>query len=133
MTSFVAAASAPGTNVVTTAETLAANIPPTQFTPPPNATAVIIRGRINITTGTGVTSLSARLRGGQNNTTTNQIDSDSKQNSSASLLNSVVFFFIDTNLQNITIAGYSLNLLQNGATGNGTINNVDYEVDYVIP
>ena len=133
MTAFLAATSAPAATITTTSETLAANIPATPITPPPNATAVIVRGRITVTTGTTVTSLVARLRGGQNNTSTNLIDSAEPVAAGASGSFSVPFEFEDTNLANIGIAGYSLTVVQTGAGTNGTIANVDYEVDYVIP
>lgn len=133
MTAFLAGTSAPATTITTTAETLAANIPATPVTPPPNATAVIIRGRITVTTGTTVTSLVARLRGGQSNTTTNLIDTADPVAAGASGSFSVPFEFEDTSLADIGIAGYSLTVVQTGAGTNGTVTAVDYEVDYAIP
>lgn len=130
---FLSGVSAPATSITTTTETLAANIPATQISPPPNATAIVVRGRITVTTGTTVTSLVARLRGGQSNTTTNLIDTAEPVAAGASGSFSVPFEFIDTNLANLGIAGYSLTVVQTGAGTNGTITNVDYEVDYVVP
>ena len=133
MTAFLAATSAPATTITTTTETLAANIPATPVTPPPNATAVIIRGRVTVATGAAATSLIAKLRGGQNNTTTNQIDTSEPVAAGASGNFSAPFEFIDTNLANIGIAGYSVTVTQTAATGNGTVSAVDYEVDYAVP
>jgi hypothetical protein len=130
---FLAATSAPAATVTTTAETLAANIPATPITPPPNATAVIVRGRITVTTGSATTSLFARLRLGQSNTTTNLIDTPNPVDAGASGSYTVPFEFQDTNLANIGIAGYSLTIVMTNASGNGTIAAVDYEVDYAVP
>ena len=133
MTAFLVATASPGTSIVTTAETLMANIPATPITPPPNATAVIVRGRAQITTGTTVTSLSFKLRAGQNNTTTAQVDTGDTVAAGASATFGGEFEFQDTNLANLGIAGYSLTVVQNGAGANGTVLNVEYEVDFAVP
>lgn len=133
MTAFLAGTSAPALTITTVTETLAQNIPATPITPPPQATAVIVRGRVTITTGTTVTGIVVRLRGGQNNTTTNLIDSAEPVAAGASGSYSAPFEFEDTNLANIGIGGYSVTVVQTGAGTNGSVTNVDYEVDYVIP
>lgn len=130
---FLAGTSAPAATITTTAETLAANIPATPITPPPNATAVIIRGRIVVTTGTTTSALTAKLRTGQGNTTTGQVDTSEPVDAAAGVSQTVPFEFQDTILANPGIAGYSITVTQTAATANGTITAVEYELDYVIP
>jgi hypothetical protein len=133
MTAFLAGTAAPAATITTTGETLMANIPATQIQPPPDATAIIIRGRAAIATGASVTSLVFRLRAGQNNTTTAQVDVSDPVDAGASGSYGGEFEFEDTSVANIGTGGYSLTVVQTAATGNGTVTNVDYEADYVIP
>lgn len=130
---ILAGTAAPAATITTTTETLMANIPATQIQPPPNATAVIVRGRAAIATGSTVTALVFRLRAGQNNTTTAQVDVSEPVDAGASANFGGEFEFIDTNLANLGAGGYSLTVVQTGAGGNGTVTNIDYEVDYVTP
>jgi hypothetical protein len=120
---------APGTTLVTTAETLAANIPagPLQL-PGGSPVQIIIRGMIYVTTGSAAGGLAARLRLGQNNTTTNLIGNAATVPCGASGLFVVPFTFIDTLPADYTGSGYSLTVVQTGASGNGTITQVVYEV-----
>ena len=136
MPSLTNARSTPGTAIVTTAETLAANIPGVPLTLPGGSPqGIIIRGMVYITTGTGVTGLIVKLRAGPNNTTTAQIGGNVPVPAGASLLQAVPFTIIDgagpVNMN--ANGGYSLTVTQVGATGNGTITEVDYEVDYSVP
>ena len=133
MTAFLTGTAAPGSTITTTTETLVANIPATQLTPPPAATAVIVRGRLNIATGATVTGLAVKLRAGQNNTTTGQVDTTISLDAGASGNFGGEFEFQDPNLANIGTGGYSVTVTQTGATGNGTVTNAEFEVDYVIP
>lgn len=133
MTAFLTGSSAPSSAITTTTETLAINIPATALTPPPNATAVIIRGRININTGTTVTGLAIKLRAGQNNTTTAQVDTGITLDAGASGTFGGEFEFQDASLANLGTGGYSITVTQNGAGTNGTLLNVEYEVDYAVP
>lgn len=123
----------PAATVTTTSETLAANIPVTPFAPANNQTGVIIRGNVIITTGTAVTSVTVKLRAGQNNTSTAQVDQSETVIGAASLANlEVPFEFIDTSTPvggNLVSTGYSITVIQNGATGNGTIVAVNFETD----
>ena len=133
MTAFLAGSAAPSSAITTTTETLAINIPATQITPPPNATAVIVRGRVNLNTGTTVTGIAVKLRAGQNNTTTAQVDTGVTLDAGASGTFGGEFEFQDTSLANLGIGGYSITVTQNGAGSNGTLLNVEYEVDFAVP
>ena len=130
MTLFTAH-SAPGTTITTTSETLAANIPATMITPPANATGLVIRGIIVINAGASTASIGVKLRVGLNNTSTAQVDTTQVSVAVASASNAADFEFTDTNIQDWA-SGYSLTVVQNSATGNGTITTVDYDVDIAV-
>lgn len=135
MPSILSAQGVPAvTNIANAAETLAANIGPSQLNAPPNATAVTIRGTITITTGASVTALQAKLRNGVNNTSTAQMGIGEQVPAIASQANSECpFEFVDVNLADLGANGYSLTITQIGATGAGTITQVDYDVDFTVP
>jgi len=129
---LLAATSTPATTITTTSETLAANIPAFPLSPPGAAQAIVIRGNIAVTTGTAVTALAVRLRVGQNNTTTALVDAAEPMMAAASGSYSAPFEFEDTVFGDAN-SGYSLTVVQTGATGNGTITQVEYSVDLAIP
>jgi len=132
MPSNASAISTPASAIVTTAETLAVNIPAQPLTPPPGAPqAVIVRGALKITTGASTTSLAVRLRAGQNNTTTAQVGNTNTVACGAGATFTVPFHFIDTaGPANLALSGYSITVVQTAASANGTIVEVTYEVDY---
>ena len=129
---LLAAASAPGTTIVTVAETLAANIPAFPLQAPGQAQAIVIRGSVTITAGTTVTALVARLRVGQNNTTTAQVGVALTEAATASVSNTIGFEYEDTVLSDSN-SGYSITIAQTGAGTNGTITQVEYSVDLAVP
>jgi hypothetical protein len=136
MTSFLSGMSTPATVITTTTETVCVPIPPTSLIlgalSGPN---IILRGCVWITAGTGVTGLSVRLRAGYN-TIVGPLIGNSVINAAAvaSVLQAQPFFWIDTTgLSNLTGLGYSINIVQTAATGNGAVTAVAYEVDYSIP
>jgi hypothetical protein len=135
MSNLASLATTPATSIVTTAETLAQNVPAGPLNLPGGAPAnVIVRVTVWITTGTGVTALAVKLRTGQNNTTTGQIGSTAQDPVIASTLQAVTFVFIDPNGGvNYPAGGYSITVSQVGATGNGTVTAVNSEVDITIP
>jgi hypothetical protein len=128
------ATSSPATSVVTTAETLAANIPATPLALPGGSPQqVIIRGGVVITTGASVTQVSVKLRVGQNNTTTAQVGNTETEVAAAAATLYVPFEFVDLVPGDLVNSGYSITVSQVAATGNGTIVQVVYEIDYTIP
>lgn len=132
MPSVQSAISTPGTNIVTTAETLAANIPPSPLAEPSGSPqTVIIRGGVKVATGSGVGALIVTLRVGQNNTATAAVGAACRSGAGASATGYAPFTFIDpAGLVNLVNSGYSITITQIGATGNGTVSEVVYEVDY---
>ena len=128
MPNLASAYSTPATSIVTTAETLAVNVPSTPLALAPGQPAqVIVRGTLNITTGTGVTAVQVKLRVGQNNTTTAQVAQTEQIQVAASTLEEVPFHFDDLTPADLA-SGYSITVVQVGATGNGTVTSVEYEV-----
>lgn len=123
---------APATTITTTTETLAANIAPMAIIPPVTAQGLVIRGVVVVTTGTGVTGLTVKLRAGNNNTTTAQVDVSETAPAGASAPFEVPFEFSDATIQDLA-TGYSITVTQAGATGNGTVTAVDYDVDLAAP
>jgi hypothetical protein len=133
MSSIGGAMTAPATSLVTTAETLAANIPVPPLQAPAGALGVSIRGNVVITPGASTTSFLIKLRAGLNNTTTAQIGIAEGVTCVAAAANSSAsFHFIDVNLPDAQ-SGWSLTVTQLAATGNGTITQVSYEVDVILP
>ena len=135
MPALAGATNAPGTAMVTTAETAAQVIGPLQLQPPPNATGVVIRGVLSIATGAAAASLTLRLRLG-NGVAGAQVPGTPAYTAvcvAAAAANGVPFHFVDPNLQNISQQGYTVTATQNGATGNGAVSFASYEVDYVVP
>ena len=133
MPSVVSGTSAPATSVVTTAETLAANIPASPIAEPPGSPqTVVVRGNIVFTTGASTTAVQIKLRVGQSNTTTAQVaDTEQLQVAAATTNEELSFEFIDPAGQaNLSASGYSVTVTQVGATGNGTVVRVNFEVDY---
>ena len=130
--SLLAANSAPNTTVVTTAETVAVNIPAFPLTPPANGVAIIIRGIVSVTVGTTAASVSVKLRTGQNNTTTGQVDLTETEVGVAAATDSFPFEFEDVVFADANL-GYSITVTQPAATANGTITQVEYSVDVAIP
>jgi hypothetical protein len=111
MPSVLSGTSAPATSVVTTAETLAANIPVSPVAEPGGSPqTVVIRGVIIFTTGASTTGVQVKLRVGQNNTTTAQVGDTEQEQVAASTSNETISFeFIDAAGQaNMTASGYSL-------------------------
>lgn len=134
MPSVLSSRTTPATTITTTTETLAVNIPATVISlPMASPQQFIIRGMLYITTGTTVTALVVKLRVGQSNTTTAQVGNSITVPAGASGLYAVPFWFIDTNPGNLPTSGYSVTIVQTGAGGNGTVTEVDYEVDYSVP
>lgn len=126
--------STPGTAIVTTAETLAQNIPPTAVAEPAAAAgALAIRGNVQIATGTTVTEIFVRLRVGQNNVSTALVDTAEPVAAGASGNFAAPFEFIDPNGVVNLSQGYSITVVQTGAGTNGSVTAVDYEVDVVVP
>lgn len=125
----------PGTTIVTTAETVAANIPVSpvyEGGPGGGLSGIVVRGTVSITTGTGVTSGSVKLRTGQNNTTTGQIAQTETIPLVASLLQEIPFEFVDNSVPiggNLNNLGYTITVTQNAATGNGAVTAVTWETD----
>lgn len=119
----------PGTTLVTTAETVGVNVPATPLTLPAGAAPnVIVRGVAIISTGTGTAALQAKLRVGQNNTTTAQVG-QTEQIACGASTPGVELPFHFTDLTPVDLAsGYSITVSQFGATGNGTVTSVEYEV-----
>lgn len=132
MVSVQSVKSTPALTITTSGETLASNIPGLVIVPPGSSPQqIIIRGMLVITTGTATTALQVKLRVGPNNTSTNQVGNTLQVSAGASGVWSAPFEFIDTNLANINNnGGYSLTVTQVSATGNGTVTEVDYELDY---
>ena len=134
MPNIGSATSAPATSIVTTAETLAVNIPVTPLSlPGASPQQVIIRGGVVVTTGASTTQLSVKLRAGQSNTTTAQVGNTETEVAAAAATLYIPFEFVDTTVGNLTGLGYSITVSQVAATGNGTIVQVVYEIDYTIP
>jgi hypothetical protein len=136
MSSLLSAVGTPATTTITTtSETLAMNIAAFPVSlPAASPQQLIIRGSITITSGSAAADLVAKLRVGQNNTSTAQVGTSEEVPCTASTTASVPFHFIDTSgVTNLTASGYSLTITQVSATGNGTILQVTYEVDYSVP
>jgi hypothetical protein len=127
---IASATASPATSIVTTAETLAANIPQTPLTLPGGSPVqVIIRGQVAVTTGAATTAVQVKLRVGQNNTTTAQVAQTEQIQVAASTLEEIPFHFTDPATANLTVnGGYSITVTQVAATGNGTVTQVEYEV-----
>jgi len=133
MPSVLSGSVSPATSVVTTAETLAANIPASPIAEPgASPQTVVIRGAIVFTTGASTTGVQVKLRVGQNNTTTAAVGNPEQTQVAAATSNEILEFeFIDPAGQaNLTASGYSLTVTQVAATGNGTVVQVNYEADY---
>jgi hypothetical protein len=81
-----------------------------------------------VTTGTGVTAVQIKLRTGQNNTTTGQVGNTAQEVAIASALQAYTFIFVDTVPVDLPSLGYSVTVSQIGATGNGAVTAVVYEV-----
>jgi hypothetical protein len=129
MPNLAAAYSTPATPITTTAETLAANIPPVPLNLPGGAPQVVmVRVTVWVTTGTGVTAVAVKLRTGLNNTTTAQVAQTCQEFAIASTLQAFSFIIADTNISDLPLSGYSITVSQIGATGNGTVTAVAYEV-----
>lgn len=133
--SLASSYSTPGTTITTTTETTAANVPASPIYeggPGGGNTGVVVRGCVYVTTGTGVTALSAKLRVGQNNTTTAQNGQTLTVPAIASTLVAVPFHFVDPTAPvgvNLNNSGYTITVTQTGASGNGTVTAVTWETD----
>lgn len=132
MPSIKSAISSPASTITNATETLAVNIPASPIQEPGSSPqAVIVRGSIKVTTGTSTTALTAKLRVGQNNTTTAQVGQSMTVPAVAGSVFAVPFHFIDTaGPGNLNASGYSLTITQVGGAANGTLQEVTYEVDY---
>ena len=129
MPNLASAYSTPATAIVTTAETVAVNVPATPLALPGGSPAqVIVRGALNITTGAATTAVQVKLRVGQNNTTTNQVAQTEQIQVAASTLEEIPFHFTDLVPADLVASGYSITVTQVAATGNGTVTSVEYEV-----
>lgn len=129
MPNIASAYTQPGTAMVTSGETVAQNIPVTPLALPPGAQQqVIVRVTVWVTTGAGVSSVTLKLRTGQNNTTTNQVGQSAQIAAVASTLQAFTAIFIDTVPADLPALGYTITATGNGATGNGTVTAVAYEV-----
>jgi hypothetical protein len=118
----------PATTITTTTETLCVNIPPIPlFLPAGSPQVLTIEVTLWITTGTGVTALQAKLRTGQNNTTTAQVGQTAQVVAIASTLQAVNVMFFDVTPADLA-SGYSVTISQIGATGNGTVTSAGYQV-----
>lgn len=129
---LLAIRSAPGTTITTTSETLATNIPATPYQPSGLTQAITVSGTVTVTTGATVTSLTVKLRLGNNNTTTAQVDTSQTYAAGASGSFTASFEFADLSPADLN-QGYSVTVTQNGATGNGTITDVEINVDQAVP
>lgn len=130
MPNLASGTSAPATTITTTAETVAQNTGTVPvFLPAGSPQNIILRGGLWITTGAAVTAIQVKLRVGPNNTSTAQVSQTIQVPVIASTLQFVPFHFIDTAAVNLNNnGGYSITVTQVGATGNGTITAVDYEI-----
>ena len=129
MPNLASAYASPGTTITTTTETLAANVPAGPLALPGGSPQVVaVRCTVWVTTGTGVTALAIKLRVGQSNTTTNQVGQSAQEVVIASALQAVQITFYDTTPGKYSGSGYSITVSQIGATGNGTVTAVGYEV-----
>ena len=129
MPNVASGTSAPATVITTTAETLAQNIPPSPlYLPGGSPQLVTIRVTVWVTTGTGVTAVQVKIRAGQNNTTTAQVGQTAQTVAIASTLMAFTEIFVDTLPADLSASGYSVTVSQIGATGNGTVTAVVYEV-----
>ena len=133
MSSLMNLIGTPATSITTTTETKAVFISVTPVQLPANSPGnLIVRGCLWITTGTATTSLSVLLRVG-NGTGGAQIGSTITIPALAGALSCAPYHFVDTNgPANLSQSGYSVTVIQNGATGNGTITAYTYEVDYSV-
>lgn len=129
---LLTAHAAPATTITTTTETLAANIAPMTIVPPGNAQGLVIRGTVVVTTGATTTAVSVKLRLGNSNTTTAQIDATETGAAGASAAFAVPFEFSDATVADLA-SGYSITVTQVGATGNGTVTAIDYDLDLAAP
>ncbi len=137
MTALLSGQTAPGTTLSTTTQTQAFTIPPQTIVVPPLSDGhIIIRGCVCVNTGAGVTSLQLQLRVGYN--ITGSFSSYPLVGNSfvipaiASLNAAGVFEWIDgAGMQNLPI-GYTIAVVQTGATGNGSVTYAGYEVDYSV-
>ena len=129
MPNLASAYSTPATAIVTTAETVAVNVPATPLALPMGSPQnVVVRGTLNITTGASVTALQAKLRVGQNNTTTAQVGQTEQMPAIASALQEIPFHFEDLTPADLTASGYTITVIQVAATTNGTVTSAEYEV-----
>ena len=129
MPNLASAYATPGTAIVTTAETVAQNVPATPLALPMGSPAnVIVRGTLNITTGASVTALQAKLRVGQNNTTTAQVGQTEQVPAIASTLQEIEFHFEDLTPADLSASGYTITVIQIAATTNGAVTSAEYEV-----
>lgn len=108
------------TTLVTTAETACVTLP--SFTPDnPQGQGIVVSGDINISPGTGTTSLVLKLRQGANTVTGTQVGNSITVASSVS---AVGFNWLDTSalaLNDPAGMQYTVTVTQTGATGNGTV------------
>lgn len=129
---MMAANIAPGTTITTTTETVAANIPAFPVQAALQGQGVVIEGAVIVATGAGVTAIQVKLRVGQNNTTTAQVDATEPVAAGASGTFSASFEFVDLTYADLA-SGYTITVTQVGATGNGTVSQVDWDVDLATP
>jgi hypothetical protein len=129
MPNIASAYAAPATVITTTAETLAVNVPPTPlYLPGGSPQNVVIRGVVNVTTGAATTAVQVKLRVGQSNTTTAQVNQTEQVQVLASTANEEVPFHFTDIVPADLASGYSITVSQIAATGNGTVVSVEYEV-----
>lgn len=105
--------------VTTTTETVAVTI--SNVTPPRAGVTGVIRGFVEITTGTGTTALTVRVRRGTDTTGAVVGEGNPGQVQVAAGSTEVVDIAVEDALGDVNNASYVVTVQQTGATGNGSI------------
>lgn len=126
----------PGTALVTTAEAVAVSTPGIPFQPTgqttsdPGTSGIAIRGSLNITPGTGATSVTIRCRVG--GLTGALVGLGLTVAVAAGNLVQIPFDFLDALFADAG-SGYFITAQQAGASANGAVNEAYVEVDIIAP
>lgn len=118
-----------GTTLTTTSETTAVTTPAVSLANNGIPQKVCIKGAVNVLAGTGTTALTIRCRIGS--LTGAVLGNPLTVTLAAAATGQFAFEFLDTNMSNAALQ-YFITVQQTAASGNGTINQANVEVDYAL-